>query len=92
MPRWIPQDALAINKRIAERLFLKVYDLELELENKSKIWAYRKAAWAADEMGDSIEKIYEQEGLSGLGKIPYVGQHIALEIEGYLRHCGAKRY
>lgn len=36
MPRWIPQGHLATNKRIAEKLFLKVYDLELEGGNNYK--------------------------------------------------------
>lgn len=84
MPRWIASGPLAINKRIAEKLFLKVYDLELGLENKNKIWAYRKAAWTIDELAESIATIYKQDGINGLTKIPYIGGSIAGEIEELL--------
>jgi DNA repair photolyase len=44
LPRYVEPGPLAINKRIAERLFLKTYDLELEEAPDYRIWAYRKAA------------------------------------------------
>lgn len=44
IPRYIPPGPLGINKRIAEKLFLKVYELELEGASQYRIWAYRKAA------------------------------------------------
>jgi hypothetical protein len=44
MPRYIAPGPLAANKRIAERLFLRPYDLELEQADDHRIWAYRKAA------------------------------------------------
>ena len=62
MPRWIPHGSLYINKKIAEKLFLKVYDLELAEENIYKIWAYRKAAWAIDELDRDIKEIYTTQG------------------------------
>jgi DNA polymerase/3'-5' exonuclease PolX len=37
------------SKRVAEQLFLRTYDLELEQAKDYRIWAYRKAAWTVDE-------------------------------------------
>jgi hypothetical protein len=54
MPRYVAPGPLAANKRIAERLFLRTYDLELEEAQDYSIWAYRKAAWAVDEWPESI--------------------------------------
>jgi DNA repair photolyase len=85
MPRWIPQGYLATNKSIAEKLFLKVYDLELAMENKYKIWAYRKAAWAVDELDRGIEEIYTAQGIEGLLAIPNIGKQLAGEIETMLK-------
>lgn len=41
MPRYVAPGPLAVNKRIAERLFLKTYDLELQGANEYRIQAYR---------------------------------------------------
>ena len=81
MPHWIPQGPLATNKKIAEKLFLKVYELELETGSNYKIWAYRKAAWAIDELEKSIEEIYTVQGTKGLLSIPNIGKQLAGEIE-----------
>ena len=85
MSRWIPQGSLAANKRIAEKLFLKVYDLELEMGNTYKTWAYRKAAWAVDELDRNIQEIYTARGTEGLLAIPGIGKQLAGEIEALLR-------
>ena len=49
---------VAVNKSIAEKLFLKVYDLELAMENNYKIWAYCKAARTVHELDTSLKQIY----------------------------------
>ncbi|HEX75847.1 MAG TPA: hypothetical protein G4O12_04600 [Dehalococcoidia bacterium] len=85
MPRWIPQGSLAVNKKVAEKLFLKVYDLELGLESKNRIWAYRKAAWAIDELEESIEEIYANREIKGLLALPNIGKQLSGEIEAALR-------
>lgn len=85
MPRYIAPGLLAINKRIAERLFLKCYDLELEQANDYRIWAYRKAAWAVDESPDSLAELYRAGGEEGLRRLPGVGKGLAAEIAGWLR-------
>ena len=85
MPRWIAPGALSTNKRIAEKLFLKVYDLELEGGNNYKTWAYRKAAWAIDELDKDIEEICSTQGIEGLLAIPNIGKGLAGEIEAMLK-------
>ncbi|UCH50844.1 MAG: hypothetical protein JSV54_07475 [Chloroflexota bacterium] len=85
IPRWIPPGHLATNKMIAERLFLKVHDLELAMENRYKIWAYRKAAWAVDELDRGIEEIYTAQGIEGLSAITNIGKQLAGEIETMLK-------
>jgi hypothetical protein len=84
MPRYIAPGPLAINKRIAEQLFLKTYDLELEGGNQYQIWAYRKAAWAVDEYSQSIADLYRAQGKAGLQKIPAIGKILSEQIAGWL--------
>jgi DNA repair photolyase len=86
MPRWIEKGNLSLNKRIAELLFLKVYDLELGSADSSKIWSYRKAAWTIDELTTDIRQLYAEQGLSGLLALPNVGKSIAGEIEAVLKN------
>jgi hypothetical protein len=85
MPRYIAPGPLATNKRIAERLFLKTYDLELEQANNYRIWAYRKAAWTVDEGSESIANVYAARGEAGLQELPGIGESIAGEIAAWLR-------
>jgi DNA repair photolyase len=85
MPRYIAPGPSAINKRIAERLFLRTYDLELEMGNQYHIWAYRKAAWAVDECKESIAEIFQSDGESGLQKLPGIGKSISTQIGRWLK-------
>ncbi len=81
----LPGDPLAINKRIGEKLFLRAYDLTLEEASSYRLWAYRKAAWAIEEMEEDIDSIYRREGVRGLQSIKGVGKSLAREIEGWLQ-------
>lgn len=85
MPRYIAPGPLAINKRIAELLFLRTYDLELEGGSQYQIWAYRKAAWAVDESPDSIAEIFYTGGDSGLRELPGIGKSISAQIGKWLQ-------
>lgn len=85
MPRYIIPGPLAINKRIAERLFLRTYDLELEGGSQYQIWAYRKAAWAVDESSENIAEKFDSQGESGLREIPGIGKSISAQIGKWLR-------
>jgi len=84
MPRYVAPGPLAVNKRIAERLFLKTYDLELEQAQEHRLWAYRKAAWTVDELDESIAGIYETKGEDGLQALPGIGKSIAAQIAKWL--------
>jgi len=85
MPRYVKPGPLATNKRIAEKLFLKTYDLELEQADDYRIWAYRKAAWTVDEWPESILDVYHAQGESGLRELPGLGKSMAAEIAGWLK-------
>ncbi|MBI3241520.1 MAG: hypothetical protein HYZ49_04415 [Chloroflexi bacterium] len=85
MPRTIIPGPLAANKRVAEQLHLRTYDLELEQADETRIWAYRKAAWLVDEMKDDIGELYRGRGEPGLRQLPGVGRSLAGEIAAWLR-------
>ena len=84
IPRYTGTGPLAVNKQIAERLFLKIHDLELEQAAQPRIWAYRKAAWAVDECPQSIAVIHASMGESGLRALPGIEAGIAKEIGEWL--------
>jgi DNA repair photolyase len=84
LPRYIPPGLLAVNKRIAERLFLKTYDLELKMADNYRVWAYRKAAWTVDELPESVADIYQRGGQSGLRELPNIGKSLAAQIAQWL--------
>jgi DNA repair photolyase len=84
MPRYVAPGPLAVNKRVAERLFLKTYDLELEGAQEYRIWAYRKAAWTVDEWPASIGEVYEARGQAGLQELPGIGESLSRKIAGWL--------
>src|SRR3970282_784440 len=72
-PRYIPAGPLAVNKRLAEQLFLKTYDLELERAATQAVWAFRKAAWAVDELASRVDDLYRGQGLAGLESVAGIG-------------------
>ena len=84
MPRYILPGPLEINKRIAERLFFKTYDLELEQAKDFRIWAYRKAAWTVDELPESIAEVYQSGGKDGLQALPGIGGRLSGQIAQWL--------
>ncbi|MGD0174463.1 MAG: hypothetical protein ABSC61_08535 [Anaerolineales bacterium] len=84
MPRYCGTGPLAINKRIAERLFLKTYDLELEQAPQPRIWAYRKAAWTVDEWPEDIAGLHTSKGEAGLRTLAGIGPNISEEISRLL--------
>jgi DNA polymerase/3'-5' exonuclease PolX len=89
MPRpIIPGDGRALNRRIAAALAEQVYTLELENAPASRVWAYRKAAWAVDDLPQNIGLVYQQMGIKGLKDIPEIGPSLALEIERMVKEWG----
>jgi DNA repair photolyase len=88
MPRYIAPGPCAVNKRIAERLFLKTYELELAQASSHRVWAYRKAAWTIDELPHSIVDLHAVHGELGLRELPNIGAKMAAEIAAWLKEAG----
>jgi len=85
MPRPIlPGEKRALNKRAAELLADKTYTMELEGEPDMRIWPYRKAAWALEDLLQDIGLVYAQLGLKGLQSIQGVGPSIGKQIEAFI--------
>jgi DNA repair photolyase len=85
MPRpIIPGDKRALNRRIVELLADKVYTLELENAPGYRVWSYRKAAWAIEDLEQDIGLVYRTMGLKGLQSIPTIGPVLGGEIEAWL--------
>jgi len=78
--------SLKINKEIAADFYLKAREFEYDLKNRYKVWAYRKAAWALDELDRGVDEIYKKSWLTGLQKIEGVGNRLAHAIENELKH------
>ena len=91
MPRYVAPGPLAINKRIAERLFLMTYDLELEEASDQRIYAYRRAAWTVDEWPENIAEICARRGEAGLRELPGIGRSLAAKIASWLEEKSTLR-
>jgi DNA repair photolyase len=85
MPRYVPDDPLAVNRQVSERLQNKLYQMELDCTSQHKIWAYRKAAWTLEDLTESVAEIFAQNGRKGLEKLKGVGKSLAAEIEAQLQ-------
>jgi len=82
MPRpIIPGDKHATNKRLAEYLANEVYRMELRHEPGYRVWAYRKASWALEDLEPDVRVVYETMGRRGLESISNVGPKLARVIE-----------
>jgi DNA repair photolyase len=90
IPRYIAPGLLAANKRVAERLFLRTYDLELDGAASREVWAYRKAAWTVDELPESVALLHAARGEAGLRELPGVGRSIAARIATWLERPEAE--
>jgi len=85
MPRFIPAGPLAVNKALAEQLFLKTYDLELERAPAPRVWVYRKAAWAVDELPTNVADLYRSQGLAGLESVAELNPQLAEFVATWLQ-------
>lgn len=80
----IPGDKRALNKRIVAALADKTYEMKLQNAANYRVWAYRKAAWAVEDLEQDIGLVYQMMGLKGLQSIPNVGESIGKVIEKML--------
>ncbi|MBN1813970.1 MAG: hypothetical protein JXA14_19190 [Anaerolineae bacterium] len=93
MPRpIIPGDKRALNERIVEALANKCYWLELDNVPGQRVWAYRKAAWAIEDLpvlagqarGTGCRADLPADGAEGVESIENVGPRMVQVIEGLL--------
>lgn len=77
-------EELRTNKRIAERFYLEARELQMSGRGGYREWAYRKAAWALDDLEEGIEQIYRDKGPAGIMQIKGIGESLAKQIEGFL--------
>lgn len=73
------------DKRAAEHLADAAYTLELDDAPPSRVWAYRKAAWAMDDLEQELGLFYRTMGRHGLELTEGVGPTIGGEIESLLQ-------
>jgi len=84
----IPGEKRALNKRVVEALANHCYDLDLQEAPASQVWAYRKAAWAIEDLEQDIGLIYAQMGKKGLASMPGVGPEMAVQVEALVSTQG----
>ncbi|HET7011790.1 MAG TPA: radical SAM protein [Anaerolineales bacterium] len=77
-------DKRAVNKRVVEALANRLYAMDLEGESQPRVWAYRKAAWAIEDLEQDVGLVFRTLGRKGLESIQGVGRSIASEVEGIL--------
>jgi DNA repair photolyase len=80
MPRHVPDGPTAVNRQISEKLQNKVYHMELDCTSQYKMWAYRKAAWALEDLNESVAELYAKTGKAGLENLKGIGKSLANEI------------
>ncbi len=84
----IPGEKRALNKRIVEQLAYSLHMLELENASQGQIWAYRKAAWAVEDLEQDVGLVYRTMGLKGLESLPGVSPALGREIEKLINQAG----
>jgi len=85
IPRQIlPGDRREANKRLVEWLAGQAYALELEGAPSHRIWTYRKAAWALEDLEQDVRRVRSELGLHGLESIPGVGNALGGEVDRFL--------
>jgi hypothetical protein len=77
----IPGEKRALNKRVVEVLANRAYYLEIEGAPSHRVWAYRKAAWAIEDLPQPLDLVYETMRLKGLQSIANVGPTLGAEVE-----------
>ena len=86
IPRPIaPEEARARNKRIVEVLANTAYDIDLRGAPARRVWAFRNAAWAIEDLEIDVGLIYNRMGLKGLSSIPNIGADMAASLESLIQ-------
>jgi len=91
MPRpIIAGDGRTLNKRIVEALANQGYEMELDNAPGQRVWAYRKAAWAIEDLEQDIGLVYRSLGRKGLESMENVGPRLAVVVEELLNEVLAR--
>jgi hypothetical protein len=80
----IPGEKCELNKRIVEQLAAELYQMEITGVAQSRQWAYRKTAWAIEDMEQDVGFFYRTLGRKGLESLPGVGVGMAGVVETLL--------
>ena len=80
----IPGEKRALNKRVVEQLASELYTLEITNASQQRQWAYRKTAWAIEDMEQELGLFYRTLGKRGLESLPGVGTVMAVVVERFL--------
>ncbi|MHC1783028.1 MAG: radical SAM protein [Anaerolineaceae bacterium] len=71
MPRpVIPGDKNEFNKRLVEVLANRAYELDIKNYPQNRVWVFRKAAWAVEDLEQDVRLIHRTMGRKGLAAIP----------------------
>ena len=90
MPRpVIPGEKRQLNKRIVETLANHSYTLEITDAPSHEVWAFRKAAWAVEDLQQDLRLVYSSMGLKGLENISGIGLEMAKTIETFIKASGS---
>jgi DNA polymerase/3'-5' exonuclease PolX len=66
--------------------------MELDSQPGHRIWAYRKAAWAIEDLEQDVALIYKTMGLKGLQSIPTIGASLGREVGEWIRKEEEKQH
>ncbi len=83
MPRpVIPGEKREFNKRLVETLANRAFSMEITCAPPNKVWEYRNAAWAMEDLEQDARLVFRAMGRKGLTSIPgLTGDGLALVIE-----------
>jgi DNA repair photolyase len=91
MPRpIIAGDKRTVNKRVVEALAGDIYTMELTGVSPQRQWAYRKAAWAIEDLEQDISLVYHTMGSKGLQSIENVGPTLVGRVEQLVSSLSAR--
>ncbi len=80
-----PPEALARNRRIADRLREAADLLEVQGANPFRVRAYRDAAATLETLDRDVGEILDEEGIEGLERLPRIGRSLAAAIAEMVR-------
>jgi len=81
---------LQINKKLAEKFYLEARELQFSGQGGYREWAYRKVAWSLDDLGESVEEIFQERGVDGIMQIKGIGKSLAKQVQEFLKVSNKK--